>query len=171
MFSYFIRPLRRIANALVSGDTPRQLAAGATLGMVLGLVPKGNLIAVVLVMLLLSLRINKILGLAAAVLFSWIGLALDPFAHKIGLALLHVESMQGFYAWLFDRQLGPWIGFNNTVVLGSLLIGLYCFYPVYWFGCLFFEWFQPKAAAWVQKYRITRLLFGLDWGARWGTSL
>jgi multisubunit Na+/H+ antiporter MnhE subunit len=28
--------------------------------------------------------------------------------------------------------LGPWLGFNNTIVTGSLLLGLYLAYPVYW---------------------------------------
>jgi uncharacterized protein (DUF2062 family) len=65
MLSNVARPLRRAARALVAGDWSRQLAAGFALGMVVGLVPSGHLIAVSLCVLLFSLRVNKGLGLAA----------------------------------------------------------------------------------------------------------
>jgi hypothetical protein len=66
MFSYVAGPLRQAAMALVAGDWPRQLAAGFALGMVVGLVPRGNLIAVSLCVLLFSLRVNKGFELAPA---------------------------------------------------------------------------------------------------------
>ena len=40
---------------------------------------------------------------------------------------------------IFNWPLGPWIGFNNTVVTGTLLIGLYVAYPTYWFTRLIFR--------------------------------
>ena len=39
----------------------------------------------------------------------------------------------------FNLPLGPWLGFNNTVVAGSFLLGLYISYPVYWSTCLLFR--------------------------------
>lgn len=43
---FMFGPLRYFAKALILETTPRQLALGFALGMVIGLVPKGNLIAV-----------------------------------------------------------------------------------------------------------------------------
>jgi uncharacterized protein (DUF2062 family) len=65
MFSRITRPFRQAALGLVVGDWPRQLAAGFAIGMVVGLAPRGNLIAVSLCVLLFSLRVDKGLGLAA----------------------------------------------------------------------------------------------------------
>src|SRR5262245_14109023 len=74
----FLRPLRFLATALVLETTPRQLAWGFALGMLIGLIPKGNLIAVGLMMLFCALRINAAAGTAAICLFTFAGMYLDP---------------------------------------------------------------------------------------------
>ena len=132
MLGQLVRPVRRIANVFLESDSPRQIAAGFALGMVLGLVPKGNLIAVSLGVLLFSLRVNTGIGLIAALLFSAAGSSLDPFADKLGMAVLSAGAIQPTYAAIYGMPLAPWFELNNTVVVGSLLIGLYFIYPVYW---------------------------------------
>jgi uncharacterized protein (TIGR03546 family) len=132
MLSVAIAALRKFCRALLASNAPEQLALGFTIGMVIGLVPKGNLIALSLCVLLFSMRCNKGLGLAVAVMFSFVGTWTDPFAHRLGLAALNFEPTQATYAAMFKLPLGPWLGFNNTVVTGSLLLGLYLAYPVYW---------------------------------------
>jgi uncharacterized protein (TIGR03546 family) len=123
--------LRRTIQRLIGGSTPRQLAASFTLGMILGLVPKGNLIAVSLCAMLFALRVNKGLAVAAAILFSLVSPWIDSFTHKLGAIVLTIESLQPVYAWLYALPLGPWLGFHNTVVTGSLLVGVYLAYPAY----------------------------------------
>jgi uncharacterized protein (TIGR03546 family) len=124
--------LQRAVQRFVAGDSPHRLAAGFTLGMMLGLVPKANLIAVALCVLLLSLRVNKGLGVAAAVAFSLVGTWADSFTHKVGASVLASDTLQSTYAWLYGLPLGPWLGFHNTVVTGSLAVGAYLAYPTYW---------------------------------------
>jgi uncharacterized protein (TIGR03546 family) len=140
MLSAALRPLRQIVQALLAHDASSQLALGFALGMVLGLVPKANLIALSLFVLLFSLRVNKGVSLLAAFAFSWIGPALDPFADKLGAHLLAAGSLQTTYATLFQLPLGPWFEFNNTVVVGSLVVGVWAFYPAYWLSYRGFEW-------------------------------
>lgn len=146
MFSHVFRPFRRAVQALVAGDTPRQLAAGFALGMVLGLMPKGNLIAVTLCVLLFSLRTNAGLGLAAALLFSWVGTLADPFTHQLGTEVLRIDALQAGYASVYGMPLGPWLGFQNTVVMGSMLVGLYLVYPAYWTTYATSRWIQRRRA-------------------------
>jgi uncharacterized protein (TIGR03546 family) len=124
--------LQRVAQRLFASDSPHQLAAGFTLGMMLGLVPKVNLIAVALCVLVFSLRVNKGLAIAAAVAFSLVGTWADPFTHKVGASVLAVDSLQCVFAAVYGLPLGPWLGFHNTVVMGSLLVGAYLAYPTYW---------------------------------------
>lgn len=132
MFSAIVAPFRRIAQALMASNSPSELAAGVTLGMVIGLVPKSNLIALSLCVLLFSLRCNKGLALLAAFAFTCLAPWIDPFAHRLGQMVLTAPSLQANYASVFSLPLGPWIGFHNTVVAGSLLIGMYAAYPVHW---------------------------------------
>jgi uncharacterized protein (TIGR03546 family) len=142
MFSDLIALARRLARSLLASTEPGQLAVGFTLGMMIGIMPKTNLIVLSMCVLLFSLRCNKGLGLAAAIAFSFVGSWTDPFAHKLGLAVLSFGSIQGAYAAVFNFPLGPWLRFNNTVVAGSLLLGLYFGYPVYWFARMFFSGVQ-----------------------------
>jgi uncharacterized protein (TIGR03546 family) len=132
MLSDVVAILRKLVRMLLAGSAPGQLATGLTLGMIIGILPKSNLIALSLCVLLFSLRCNKGLGLVAAIAFSSVGPWTDPFAHKLGLAVLHIGSLQTTYASLMNMPLGPWLGFNNTVVSGTFLMGLYVAYPVYW---------------------------------------
>src|SRR5262249_34346062 len=89
-----LRPLRYLAQALALETTPRQLAWGFALGMLIGLVPKGNLIAVALMTLFCALRINVASGAAAISLFTWCGMHLDPVSHRLGHWLLTNESLR-----------------------------------------------------------------------------
>ena len=148
MLSDAVAALRKFCRTLLASHAPEQRALGFTIGMVIGLVPKGNLIALSLCVLLFSMRCNKGLGLATSVVFSFVGSWTDPFAHRLGLAALSFEPMQATYAAMFKLPLGPWLGFNNTVVTGSLLMGLYMAYPVYWVARLLFAaaFRSPKGA-------------------------
>jgi uncharacterized protein (TIGR03546 family) len=162
MLSFVVRSLRTVIAALLAGDSPRQLAAGFAIGMVLGLVPKGNLIALSLCVLVFSLRVNTSLALVAAAAFSWAGAVLDPFANKLGLQVLSIGSMQATYASVFNLPLGPWLGFSNTVVTGSLLIGLYFAYPVYWVSLIASERLHPRLIDWVGKHRRASQILGVS---------
>jgi uncharacterized protein (TIGR03546 family) len=150
--------MRRTIQRLMGGSTPRQVAAGFTLGMILGLVPKGNLIAVSLCAMLFMLRVNKGLAIVAALAFSLVSPWADSFTHKLGQIVLGVDWLQPAYAWLYSLPLGPWLGFHNTVVTGSLVVGLYLAYPAYWFisdayrraqlAAHFVEMCEPNAQRW-----------------------
>ncbi|MEM9186541.1 MAG: TIGR03546 family protein [Planctomycetota bacterium] len=171
MLSLLLRPLRNAALVLLANDSSRQIAAGVAIGMVLGLVPKGNLIAVALGVALFGLKVNRSAGLLSAAAFSWMGAATDGFTHNLGAKALAVDGMQSTYAWLYELPLGPWIGFNNTVVLGSLLLGLYASYPCYLAAKLLLDRFQTPIAAWLKRRRVTRWLLGADLTTRFGTPL
>jgi uncharacterized protein (TIGR03546 family) len=138
MLSDTVAASRKFCRALLASNAPEQLALGFTIGMMIGVVPKGNLIALSLCVLLFSLRCNKALGLAVAVVFSFAGPWTDPFAHRLGLAALSFQPIQATYASIFKLPLGPWLGFNNTIVTGSILMGLYLTYPVYWLTRMLF---------------------------------
>ena len=132
MLSFVVSSFRSTAQSLIASNSPGQIAAGFTLGMIIGVVPKSNLIALSLCVLLFSMRCNRVFGLIAAVLFSCVAMWTDPFAHKLGLYVLCAPSLQASYASMYSMPLGPWMGFHNTVVCGSLLMALYAAYPVFW---------------------------------------
>jgi uncharacterized protein (TIGR03546 family) len=156
----FLRPFRFLAQALLVDATPAQLAWGLSLGMLIGLVPKGNLIAVSLMTLLCALRVNFAAGTLGIFAFSWAGMYLDPFSHRLGHALLTHASLRPLWTALYDTNVVPWTAFNNTVVLGNTLIGLALLFPLYRLSRPVFAKFAPKWAEYVRKYRVVHVLHG-----------
>lgn len=138
MFADLVAISRRITSVMLSSTAPAQLAVGFTLGAIIGFVPKTNLIALSLCVLLFSLRCNKGIGVATAIVVTLTNGWFDPFAHKLGMIVLSYHPLQGVYAEALTMPLGPWLGFNNTVVTGSLLIGAYFAFPIYFFARAFF---------------------------------
>lgn len=163
----FIRPLRILAKMFTAAATPRQMAYGFALGMMIGLVPKGNLIALGLSVLLLSLRVNLGAGMVATLLFSWVGTLTDPFTHRVGEAFLNKPALQPTWAFLYDLPLAPWTAFNNTVVLGSLLLGLWLFYPVFRISQAAFARVQPLVVERLRNYPVVQLIWGLETTGSW----
>jgi uncharacterized protein (TIGR03546 family) len=168
MFNLFLRPVRILAQALIGNDTPRQSAWGFTLGMMVGLLPKGNLIAIALAMLLCGTKVNRAAGLLGVGLFSYLGWALDDFAHRLGAMVITWQPMQSMLASLYEQPLGPFVGLNNTVVMGQLLVGLYLFYPTYRASHAMATHVRPRVHAYLMKYRVIRWLRGVEVGAQWG---
>ncbi len=157
---FLLRPFRLFARALTVDATPQQMALGMSLGMLVGLVPKGNLLAAVLMIILCSLRINLAVGLMSAFVFSWASMLLDPITHQIGEFLLKHASLQSLWTQMYDASVLPWTDFNNTVVLGSFVLGLGLFGPVYFVSRPFFAVTTPRLSAWVKRFRLISLLWG-----------
>jgi uncharacterized protein (TIGR03546 family) len=168
MFTLLLRPLRFLAQALTANDSPRQFAWGFSLGMVVGLLPKGNLLAIGLAMFLCSLRVNVAAGLLGVGVFSYVGMFLDGFAHRVGSAALTWEPARESFASVYNAPLGPFLGFNNTVVLGQLLIGVYLLLPTYKASHAAAVRYQSRITAWLMSYRVIRWLRGAELGAQWG---
>ena len=157
---FMLRPFRLFFKALVVDATPRQMAFGLALGVLVGLVPKGNLLAIGLMMLLCSLRVNLGVGLATVFATSWAGMLLDPITHRIGEFLLKSDALKPLWETMYDTALLPWTDFNNTVVLGSFVLGAGAFLPLYFLSRPMFGLLTPRLVAWAQRFRLVSLLWG-----------
>lgn len=162
------KPFRLAADVLTADATPRQLAFGIAFGLLLGLVPKGNLIAAALVFVLSAIRVNLAAAAFSAFVFSWLGPFADPLTDRVGSWLLNHESLQSFWTSLANRPIVPWTSFHNTVVLGSVVTGLVCFYPVYRASLWPLNRYLPRMQAFAARFRIARWLWGAEWADRIG---
>ena len=170
MFSFFLKPLRLLAQALTDNESPRQVAWGFVLGMMIGLLPKGNLTVMVLTLLLCGLRVNKSAGMLAAGVFSLAGVMFDGLAHHMGSIVLLWEPARPVHVWLYELPLGPWLGLNNTVVIGQLLLGLYFAFPAYYFAYRVVSRIQQRVGKWLMRFRVIRWLRGAEFGSILGAS-
>ena len=127
----YLDPLRYLWRVFAADSSPRQVAMGIALGMMIGLVPKGNLVAVSLAVLLFGLRVNIGAGLLAAFLVSVCSERIDQVTHGLGIRVLNIPWVYQHLAVWFDKPLVAWTSLNNTVVMGGLLLGVVLFYPVF----------------------------------------
>ena len=142
----FLKLIQQLVKALNSDGTPGQVAAGIALGAVFGLTPLLNLHNLVLFGCALIFNVSMpgvFLGWTVAVP---VGFALDPLFDAVGSALLGAPALRGLWTALYNMPVVPFTNFNNSVVLGSFVVWVVLFLP------LFF------AARWgVTKYRATLL--------------
>ncbi len=146
MLLWIYRMIKSVRRALLSQDTPRQLAWGIAFGVLIGMIPKGNLLAVSIAIMILSLTANHTLAITTAALVMLCGPWVDPWLHQIGLALMNQNSVRETLATLYRQPLGPWFSMNNTVVVGGFTVGLALLLPVYLVSLPLMRWCKRKFA-------------------------
>lgn len=166
MFSLLLQPIRLLVRAFTDQDSPKQIAMGLALGAVIGLVPKGNLLAAVLMMIVCGSRVNLGAATLSAFVFSWVGMLTDPLTHRIGLALLSHDTLTPMWTSFYNAPIIPWTKFNNTVVLGSFVFGVVLLYPLYRALLPMVVRLQPKLQERLRKWWLAKLLFGADYAGR-----
>ena len=159
---FFLRPIRFFISALIEDNTPNQMALGFALGLTIGLVPKGNLIAIALMAILGVIRVNLGVGMLTALAVSFLAGLFDPVTNGIGLTLLRAESLVPWWTEFAQRPLAPWTKFNNTVVLGSLAMGLMLFMPAWLASRPVFAKYTPDWSERLKRTRLVQLLFGAE---------
>lgn len=159
---FFLRPLRLLVRALIADNSPQQMALGLALGLMIGLVPKGNLIAISLMLVLSAVRVNLGVGMLTAFCTSWLGILVDPLTDQIGRFLLRHDALQPFWTELYSLPVLPWTKFNNTVVLGSFVLGLILFVPAWRISLPLFRKYTPDYAEQIQRLKVGQVLLGTD---------
>jgi uncharacterized protein (TIGR03546 family) len=146
MYRWLINKLLLVRKMLPGGDSPRQLACGLALGLLLGLIPKGNLTAVVISLLIFGSTVNLGTALLTAAAVSAGAVYLDPFTHRIGQTVLTHPTLQPHWTRFYEMPVVPWTDLNNTVVAGSFLLGVTLLYPAYLLSRPVFQRYWVKSA-------------------------
>lgn len=125
----FIRDFIKILRA---GQDPRQIAGGFALGSILGLSPMLTLQGVIIWLVILILNVNISAALLAIALCSVFAYIFDPLFHSLGYAVLvNMDPLKGLWTWMYNAPIAPLTRFNNTVVMGSFVVALAAFLPIY----------------------------------------
>lgn len=127
-----LKLIQSLVKALHSEGTPGQVAAGIALGSILGLTPLVNLHNALVFALILILNVSVPGAMLGWALFAPVGFLLDPLFDRIGHALLlEMPALTPLWTGLYNTPVVPLTNFNNTVVLGSLVVSLALLYPVF----------------------------------------
>ena len=144
MILFTVKLIGMIRRAVAGRKYPSQLAWAVAFGLLLGIVPHGNLLAAVLLIVVLSFRVNHAMAALTAIAASFLATKLDPVSHMVGEFLLTQPKFASFAETAWALPMMPWTDLNNTVVLGSLTIGLAALLPVFLITYPVFRFLAPS---------------------------
>ncbi|MDH5182634.1 MAG: TIGR03546 family protein [Gammaproteobacteria bacterium] len=124
-------PLLKFIKLLNSEQAPHQLSLGLAFALIVGFTPTLSLHNLLVLFLLLMLRANISAFLLGWAIFSLLGLLLDPLFHLVGQNLLSQSSLHEMWTGMYNNSFWRLSHFNNTILLGSLLISVLAFIPFF----------------------------------------
>ena len=131
MILWTIKLLSSVRKAIAGRRYPSQLAWGVAFGLLLGLIPHGNLLAIALVILVMTLRLNHAMAGLVAVCVTLVAPRMDDTFHQMGEWMFAQPNVSEKMASAWQLPLIPWTDLNNTVVMGSFMIGLLVLVPTF----------------------------------------
>ncbi len=127
----FLKLIARVIVILSSNTNPVQVAAGLASGLLLALLPAGNLLWILLFLLLFVSKAHYGMALAALAVFKLIvPLAAGPL-DALGWAVLNAGALRPAFTALYGMPIAPLTRFNNTLVMGGLLAGIVLWAPAF----------------------------------------
>lgn len=147
MVVFSLKLLNNVRKAIAGRKFPHQLAGGLALGVLLGIIPHGNLLALIVLVTVLCFQVNHAMMGIVAIAASFGATRLDDYSHRIGEALLMHPTGNQIAERAWALPLVPWTDLNNTVVLGSFVIGVFATLPIFLITLPLFRLIAPKSAA------------------------
>ena len=114
----------KFLRELNSATSAKMMVLSIVFGLIAGFLPAVNFFTFVIFFVVLIFRIPIGLFLASFSFFEFLGYFLDPVFHKTGAFLLKSSFLEPLWTFLYNIPLFRWSGFNNTIVMGSLVLGI-----------------------------------------------
>lgn len=100
-----------------------QLAAGLACGIILGFSPFLSLQTFLILTLIFFLRIQLGAALLSGFFFKFVAFLIDPLADFAGRFVLEMGVLRPFFVKLYNMPIIPLTRFNDSIVMGSFIIG------------------------------------------------
>jgi uncharacterized protein (TIGR03546 family) len=155
-----LKILSKLFKALRSNESPNQLAWGFVLGMIIGLTPFWNLHNLIVIVLIIVLKVNAAMSIAAFLVFSLFAYLLDPLFHSLGYSLLVNEGLKPLWVFIASTPVLAWSNLNNTVVLGSFLVAILLIFPLLFFTKWWVQQYRDRIDARMSKWKIVQVIKG-----------
>lgn len=153
-----LKTLANLLRVLNSETHPGQISLGFGFAMVAGLTPLWSLHNLLVLLLVLLIRVNLSAFLLGLAFFSGLAYLLDPLFHQVGLAVLTAGPLEGLWTVLYNSPLWRLERFNNSIVMGSLVVSLLAFAPLCLLANLAIRRYRDHVLAWVERTYLMQFL-------------
>lgn len=168
---FWIKFLHGLLKTLNADTSPEEISTGIVLGTTIGLIPKGNLTALALAIIVWTFRVNVGMAGAAILLASFVSLFTDPFTERLGYWLLSdVKPLQGLWPALYNTPIVPFTAFNQTLLMGNLAFSLLIAIPLFFVarrGVLYYRANYRDRVAHSKVLKLFTVTHYLDLVERW----
>ncbi|UCH22092.1 MAG: TIGR03546 family protein [Deltaproteobacteria bacterium] len=155
-----INRVAKLMKVLNSETDPAQISLAVCFAMIIGLTPLYSLHNLLFLFIVLLLRVNLAAFILGWLFFSGVAYILDPLFHRIGLAILTAKTFETIWTALYNITIFRLANFNNSIVMGSLIVSLILFVPIFLLSNMLINKYRDHILAWVRKTRIMQILKG-----------
>lgn len=160
-YVFILKLISRLIKVLRAGPSPAQIGGGFALGMFLGLMPGFNFYWMLICLIIILIDVNISAAILGWMVFSLIAFLLDTVSHNLGYFLLvNVEWLREFWTSLYNLPVFPISRYNNTVVLGSLIISIILAVPVFYLAKAGIIKYRKKLDPKIQKLKLIKMVKG-----------
>lgn len=152
--------LARLLKILNSDDSPSQIALAVVLAFIMGMTPLMSPHNALLLLLVLLLRVNLSLYFLALALFTLFAYLFDPLFEWVGLALLQSDALRPLWTSLYDSSFWRLMGYNNTLILGSLCCSLLLSLPLFLLMRVLVQRYRQDVIQWAARSRLGMMVKG-----------
>jgi uncharacterized protein (TIGR03546 family) len=153
-----IEAIAKLLKVLNSETDPGQISLAVCLSMLAGLTPLYSPHNLVVLLLVFLLRVNASAFLLGLVVFSGASFLLDPLFHKLGLWVLTLPSLEGIWTALYGQVLWRMARFNNSIVMGSVLVSLVLALPLFFCLNVLIRKYRQHILERIRKLKIVQIL-------------
>jgi len=150
--------LAKLLKALNSESAPGQVALAFALAVIAGLTPLFSLHNLLVLLLAFIIRVNLSAFFLGVAFFSGVAYLTDPWAIRLGESVLQQPALIGLWTEWYQSDFWRLTAFNNTLVMGSLLLSLLAFVPVLVVSRLLIVMYRDKLLAWIEKLKVVQVL-------------
>ena len=152
-----LRMIAKLLKVLNSETEPGQISLGFCFAMIAGLTPFASLHNILVILLVLFLRVNLSAFIVGLPVFTGLSYALDPVSHLLGRTLLTSDALEGLWTSLYNSTFFRLAHFNNTVLMGSLVLSLLLFVPLYLIANVLIRKYRRHFLSWIEKTRVMQM--------------
>jgi uncharacterized protein (TIGR03546 family) len=157
----FTKSIAKLILALNGNEMKSEVAAGFAWGLLLGLVPLGNICWFVLFIVSFFFRHNHGFKMISLIVIKLLAPLFLPLIDLVGWRVLHIDALQGMFITMYNMPFVPFTKFNNTLVAGGLVGGAVLWLPAFFLSMALIPLYQEKVLPKIKNSKVFKKLIKL----------
>lgn len=146
--------IAKLLKLLNSEADPSQISLAFSFALLSGFLPFFSPLNAAVLLIVFLLRVNLSAYFLGTAVFSAIASLLDPLFHHLGRAVLTTSSLEGLWTTLYQSTVWRLQRFNNSVVMGGIVVSLLLFVPFFFLSNYLIRKYREKVLVWVKRTRV-----------------